>query len=199
MPNVYFTSDLHIGHHRILELYQWRPFSQERDIQAHDNKLIELWNSIISKHDIVYLLGDLSLRSVNETRRILERLNGRIYLCPGNHDSSLKSLSNYFVKVEQIMAVKFKKEIYQFLPSDIEFVLCHYPLAEWAGMHHGVFHLHGHCHGKCETRDSRRMDVGIDSTKKILTPLSEVLKYFKLTSGYPDYSDFPSDNSNIIF
>lgn len=189
MTNVYFTSDLHIGHQRILELYDWRPFVQERDIDAHDNKLIEMWNSVVSKRDTVYILGDMSLRSVNETRRILERLNGRKYLCPGNHDSSLKGLSNYFEKVEQIMAVKFKKEIYPFLSSDIEFVLCHYPLSEWAGMHHGVYHLHGHCHGKCETYNSHRMDVGIDSTKRILTSLSEVLKYFNLTPGNPCQSE----------
>lgn len=189
MPNIYFTSDLHFGHRRILELYQWRPFAQTRDIEAHDNKLIELWNSTVSRHDIVYILGDFSLKSASDNRKILERLNGHKYLCPGNHDSSLKGLSNYFEKVEQIMVVKFKKEIYSFLQSDMEFVLCHYPLAEWAGMHHGVLHLHGHCHGQCETHDSHRMDVGFDSTKKILTPLSEVLKYFNLTSCNPDQSE----------
>lgn len=178
MSNVYFTSDLHLGHRRILELYQWRPFAQMGDIEAHDNKLIELWNSKVSKHDMVYILGDFSLRSASENRKILEYLNGHKYLCPGNHDSSLKGLSNYFEKVEQIMIAKFKKEVYPFLHSDMEFVLCHYPLAEWAGMHHGVFHLHGHCHGQYETQDPRRIDVGIDSTKSILTSLEEIMLYF---------------------
>lgn len=181
MPNVFFTSDLHLGHSKILELYHWRPYAQEGDIEAHDNTLIEQWNSVVHKHDIVYILGDLSLKSTHETKRVLELLNGHKFLCPGNHDSSLKSLSNYFEKVEQIMTVRFKKKTYSFLQADIEFVLCHYPLAEWAGMHHGVFHLHGHCHGKCEAFDSRRMDVGMDATKSILTPLMEVLKYFNLT------------------
>ncbi|HRF68659.1 MAG TPA: metallophosphoesterase [Muribaculum sp.] len=189
MSNVYFTSDLHLGHRRILELYQWRPFAQMGDIEAHDNKLIELWNSTVSKHDMVYILGDFSLKSANENRKILERLNGYKYLCPGNHDSSLKSLSNYFEKVEQIMIAKFKKEIYTFLQSDMEFVLCHYPLVEWAGMHHGVFHLHGHCHGQCETPDPRRIDVGIDSTKSILISLEEVLMHFNLTLGTPVESE----------
>lgn len=43
MSNVYFTSDLHLGHRRILELCQWRPFARMGDIEAHDNKLIELY------------------------------------------------------------------------------------------------------------------------------------------------------------
>lgn len=189
MPNVYFTSDLHLGHRRILELYPWRPFALERDIEAHDNRLIEMWNSIVSRHDIVYVLGDLSLRPVSETRQILERLNGHKFLCPGNHDSSLKGLSNYFEKVGQIMVAKFKKEVYPFLQSDMKFVLCHYPLAEWEGMHHGVFHLHGHCHGQCETQNPRRIDVGIDSTKSILTSLEDIMMYFNHSLINPAESD----------
>ena len=80
MSNVYFTSDLHLGHRRILELYQWRPFAQMGDIEAHDNKLIELWNSTVSKYDKVYILGDFSLKSASENRKILEHLNGHKYL-----------------------------------------------------------------------------------------------------------------------
>lgn len=179
MPNVFFTADLHCGHRKILEMYKWRPYADAGDIEAHDNALIEQWNSTVSKHDIVYILGDLSLKSTYETRKILERLNGRKYLCPGNHDSSLKGLYNkYFDKVEQIMTVKFKKSIFPFLQEDAEFVLCHYPLAEWAGMHQGVYHLHGHCHGNIRSSDSRRTDVGIDATHRIIISLSEIVCHF---------------------
>lgn len=179
MSEIYFTADLHLGHKRILEMYPERPFAAEIDIDKHDAYVIGQWNKVVKKHDDVYILGDFSLRSVEDTHKILAHLNGRKYLCPGNHDSVLKSLYNYFEKVEQIMPVRFKTTRCPDLQADLELVLSHYPLLEWPGMHHDVYHLHGHCHGKCETADARRMDVGIDATKQILIPIYEVIAYFQ--------------------
>lgn len=172
MNNVFFTSDLHLGHVRMLELYSSRPFAKDLDINAHDEFLIQQWNETVDKHDIVYILGDFSLRPASETRQILQRLKGRKYLCPGNHDSSVKSLGNLFEKVQQIMEVTFKATRFAYLEKDIKMVLCHYPLLEWEGMREGAIHLHGHCHGALPAQSSPfRYDVGIDSTGRILTPL----------------------------
>lgn len=178
MNNVYFTADLHLGHRRILEMYPHRPFAAQRDVDAHDRFIIDSWNSTVDKNDDVYILGDFSLRGVDETRRILDSLNGRKYLCPGNHDSSLRSLENRFIKVAQIMPVVFKSSRFPFLASDIELVLCHYPLLEWAGMHHGVNHIHGHCHGKVSIPSENRIDIGFDATDRILIPLQDVIGIF---------------------
>ncbi len=178
MNNIFFTADLHLGHQRILEMYPDRPFASEDDISKHDTLMIVQWNKMVDKRDDVYILGDLSFHNVESTRKILQTLNGRKYLCPGNHDSVLKSLHSYFIKVEQIMNLRIKKTRFPALTEDLELMLCHYPLLEWPGMHHGVYHLHGHCHGKCETSDARRMDVGFDATKSILTPLSAIVDYF---------------------
>lgn len=177
MNNVYFCADLHLGHRRILELYPNRPFATTRDIDAHDEFLIRRWNEIADKNDDIYILGDLSLRPVEETRRILERLNGRKYLCPGNHDSSLKSLENYFVRVQQIMDVRFKVTRFPFLKEDLRMVLCHYPLLEWDGINDGVIHLHGHCHGTFANPASLfRYDVGLDSNGLSLIALATIYK-----------------------
>lgn len=176
MNNVYFTADLHFGHRRILELYHKRPFAAAQDINAHDEFLIQRWNEIADKGDDIYILGDFSLRPVAETRRILERLNGRKYLCPGNHDSSLKSLGRYFVRVQQIMEVRFKASRFPFLKEDVRMVLCHYPLLEWNGISDGVIHLHGHTHGnRSGSPTVRQYDIGIDSNREILTALSEII------------------------
>jgi len=183
MSKIYFTADLHFGHHRILELYPNRPFAETRDIDAHDEFIIQRWNEIANKDDEIYILGDFSLRPVAETRRILERLNGRKFLCPGNHDSSLRSLGNYFVKVQQIMEVRFNASRFSFLKEDLRMVLCHYPLLEWDGINEGVIHLHGHCHGTLVNSESPfRHDVGIDSTSKILISLEEIER--KLIANY---------------
>lgn len=180
MSKIFFTADLHLGHRHILDVYSGRPCAGRGDIAMHDEFIIRQWNESVGRHDEVYILGDFSLRPASETRRILERLNGRKYLCPGNHDSSLKSLGNYFVKVEQIMTVRFRPSRCPWLDSDISIVLCHYPLLEWDGMSQGVVHLHGHCHGMGVQSDARRLDVGYDATGRILLPLEDVVSHFRL-------------------
>lgn len=184
MNNVYFTADQHLGHRRILELYPNRPFAATRDIDAHDEYVIQRWNEIADKHDNIYILGDFSLRPVDETRRILERLNGRTYLCPGNHDSSLKRLGCYFERVQQIMNVRFKTSRFPFLKEDVRMVLCHYPLLEWEGINDGVIHLHGHCHGNLShSLTPSRYDVGVDSIFNIFIRLEEIEKIIGATNG----------------
>lgn len=189
MNNVYFTSDLHFGHRRILELYPNRPFAATKDIDAHDEYLIQRWNEIADKGDDIYILGDFSLRSVDETRKILERLNGRKYLCPGNHDSSIKSLEHYFIRVQQIMDVRFKATRFPFLKEDVRMVLCHYPLLEWDGINDGVIHLHGHSHGALVNCLSPfRYDVGIDSISNLFIPFSELAKVITVENKLEDIS-----------
>lgn len=185
MNNIFFTADLHLGHQNILRMYPDRPFSQDCNINLHDEYIIAQWNTLAGKYDDIYILGDLSLHNAEKTRKILERLNGRKYLCPGNHDSALKNLQNYFVKVEQIMSVRIKKTRCHGLETDLEIVLCHYPLLEWDGMNRGAYHLHGHCHGNLATHNTRRMDVGIDATKQILTPLTDIVHYWNRGEGEP--------------
>jgi len=77
-------------------MYPARPFASELDIDNHDAFIIEHWNKIVQRYDDIYILGDFSLRSADDTHKILERWNGHKYLCPGNHDSAIKSLYNYF-------------------------------------------------------------------------------------------------------
>ncbi len=42
------------------------------------------------------------------------------------------------------------------------FILFHYPIHEWDGMHRGDIHLFGHVHGNHVGR-GKSMDVGIDT------------------------------------
>lgn len=55
---VFFTSDLHLGHKKVLSIRK-----QFHDIKEHDDFLIEKWNNKVKKNDEVYILGDLSFRS----------------------------------------------------------------------------------------------------------------------------------------
>lgn len=77
--SVYFIGCLHLGD-------KW--MAQHRGFQDefyHDEHLIDTWNSIISKRDLVWILGDVTMES-KEHYHQLDRLKGRKKVCLGNHD-----------------------------------------------------------------------------------------------------------------
>lgn len=82
---IYFTADTHFGHHNIIE-YCDRPFKSDRHM---DKVLIRNWNDIVADDDIVYVLGDLTMKGSEHKsyiKNIIGRLNGHKHLILGNHD-----------------------------------------------------------------------------------------------------------------
>jgi calcineurin-like phosphoesterase family protein len=81
MALVYVTADTHIDHSLVASL---RGFDSPA---AHDEVLIESWNSVVTKRDHVWVLGDLCISSSRERWvPVVERLLGTIHLVSGNHD-----------------------------------------------------------------------------------------------------------------
>jgi calcineurin-like phosphoesterase family protein len=81
-PNVWFTSDLHLGHANIINLCN-RPF---RDVDHMNQELIIRWNNKVTDADVVFILGDLALGKIDESLELVKLLLGRKMLVPGNHD-----------------------------------------------------------------------------------------------------------------
>lgn len=77
----FFTSDLHLGHIRIIELSH-RPFA---DINEMNETLIRNWNAVVGPGDVVYALGDIFMGQ-SENAFLRKRLNGKMILVKGNHD-----------------------------------------------------------------------------------------------------------------
>ena len=75
--NVWFTSDTHFGHKRIIELAK-RPFSS---VEQMDGVMIESWNARVRPGDLVYHVGDFAFA---DHTPYLERLNGQKFLVKGN-------------------------------------------------------------------------------------------------------------------
>lgn len=88
----FFTADTHFGH-RLMALHRGHaPGAGSRDdvtlehVRAHDEDIVASWNSVVSDKDVVWHLGDLTLKHAAEIADILRRLNGRNRLVLGNHD-----------------------------------------------------------------------------------------------------------------
>jgi len=81
---VFFTSDLHFHHRRVID-FGYRPFKSLRHMH---HELIRRWNLRVSRDDIVYILGDFNFKGTSSTLELLNALNGQKVLIYGNHDKS---------------------------------------------------------------------------------------------------------------
>ena len=81
MARVFFTSDLHFGHTNLcLGLRQMSPVES-------DKLIIDNWNKVVTKRDVVYVLGDITMENQNIIPQYIKQLNGRIIIVGGNHDN----------------------------------------------------------------------------------------------------------------
>ena len=165
--HTFFTSDTHFNHANIIKFCN-RPF---KDVEQMNDVMIANWNSVIGKDDTVFHLGDFCLGSAAEWTKILDRLNGKIYLIMGNHD--LKNIRQGFISRFEHVAMQMRIEI-----GKKRIYLCHYPfLCFEGGYKDGVWQLFGHVH-------TRRSNSGIDAGR---------LQYL-----YPTQYDVGVDNNNFI-
>jgi len=88
MINVYYTGDSHYFHKNIIE-YCNRPFE---NVEQMNETMVERWNEVVKKEDMVYHVGDFGLGSYDKLKEIFDRLNGRKIIVRGNHDRSRTSL-----------------------------------------------------------------------------------------------------------
>lgn len=95
MSKVNFISDLHLGHKKILE---FSPHRGGTDMQSHAEWLVEQWNSVVSKKDLTWVLGDVCFDKA--FLPYLKKMNGSKHLVLGNHDEfSIEHYSKYFNKI----------------------------------------------------------------------------------------------------
>jgi len=79
--SVFVVSDLHLGHKNVIK---WSPTRGGYCVETHDNWIIERWNSVVAKRDVVWVLGDVAFSAEGLAK--VSRLNGYKYLVSGNHD-----------------------------------------------------------------------------------------------------------------
>lgn len=153
MANVFFTSDTHAYHKRIMEFC---PNSRRgADSDEMTELMIKAWNDRVTCKDTVYHLGDVSWGTEKQSKAFLSRLNGHIFLIKGNHDKGILSaeVKERFSDIRDYFRLRMGKQ---------DVMLFHFPIARWDKCHHGSFHLYGHEHGTF-AQPGRCMDVGIDT------------------------------------
>jgi calcineurin-like phosphoesterase family protein len=150
---LYFTSDPHFNHTRIIELCH-RPFATTAEM---NEKLIENWNATVKNYtDPVYCLCDFAFwykDAPHELFDLFDRLNGEKHLVIGNHDEQNTRVLR--------LPWKTKTHLEHVRYGEHRFVLCHFPIERWWHMERGVLHIHGHSHGHAPTR-AHRFDAGVD-------------------------------------
>lgn len=177
---IYFTSDLHFYHKNIIK---YSPsFRSYENADEMNEKLIELWNSIVTPEDTVYNLGDLSMAA--NTKKIIEvakRLNGKHFLILGNHDYPIKSEKEKLMEMIKDDGNKLFEDIrdYKFLTfPGVQIALSHYPMAGWENQQHGAIMLHGHLHDYITNVKGKILNVGFDLHGKLLS-LDDVVDFTK--------------------
>ncbi len=155
-----FTSDLHHRHKRIVEITNRGTSTSQED---HDNWLVDLWNSEVTKYDEAWHLGDLSFASrYNDIANFVSKLNGNINLIKGNHDK--EEVLNRLQNDGLINNWWHYKEI---KIQDTKVCLFHFPIIAWNQQGRGSWHLHGHCHGNLKESKGKIFDVGLDNAYNI--------------------------------
>jgi len=136
VSRVFVIADLHLGHAKVAGV---RGF---KDVAQHDYHLVEQWNKVVTKRDVVYVLGDVFRLD------LVDQLKGTKKLALGNHDRR---------------PVEVYSRLFSQVRACFEFdgcLLTHIPV------HPGQFHryelnVHGHTHARV-IEDVRYVPVSVE-------------------------------------
>jgi len=156
MSKVYFISDLHIGHKRICE-FSGPMRGNCITVEEHDAWIIEQWNSRVTKHDLVWILGDVCFDKTKLDT--LKKLRGSKHLILGNHDEFLVEYPKYFNKIHGFL--KYKGAWLSHAPIHPDEL-------------RGKVNIHGHVHHKT-VPDPRYISVCVEALNGIPVSWEELL------------------------
>ncbi|MCP4521000.1 MAG: hypothetical protein GY827_04790 [Cytophagales bacterium] len=138
--------------------------------QEHDNHIIEKWNSVVTKKDIVWILGDITMEK-KDPLKLLDRLNGSKKVVLGNHDRP-QDVPDMLKHVNHVCSSFTKKNV----------IFTHIPIHPQE-MNRFRLNVHGHLHenlvleweiGGVQVPDKRFINVScerVDFTPVLLNDL----------------------------
>ena len=165
--NTFFTSDTHFYHINILK-YCNRPFSS---VEEMNEKLIENWNNVVGKNDIVWHLGDFCFGKKENISEILPKLNGKINLVMGNHDHQ---------KIGFYYDVGFHRVYDRQIIINGFYILSHAPV-EFINENCPFYNIYGHVHDNPCYNTWSKSGICVCVERHDYKPISweEIQKYIK--------------------
>lgn len=196
MSEVWYTSDLHIGHRLVAGK---RGFWNEDEVddegncdpdtESHDRTIAENWDRVVGPKDTVWILGDISVNGKQYALDWIGERPGTRHLVTGNHDpvhpqyrTSQKAFPHWLYYFDTIQPFARRKL------SGIDYLMSHYPYWSFGDGPErtkpprdeqyrlpdlGMPLLHGHTHGT-EREHSSSFHVGLDAWDLQLVPQSVV-------------------------
>lgn len=189
--SIFFTSDQHFGHERILELGSGRPFE---NIGHHNISIVQNWFSVVEPEDTVFVLGDIAMGNFEESVKLFASLPGHKFFVPGNHDKIFSS-TNSASRIERFTPM-YEEVGFTILPENTsitldtswgaqEVLLSHFPYTvdshspedRYAAnrfVDEGLPIIHGHTHSRerFNLNNPREFHVGVDANS--FTPVKDV-------------------------
>lgn len=198
MSNVYYTSDIHIGHRLVAGL---RGFYDEDvvldtpngpeaqpDTDAHDAWLADIWDSTLRKGDQVFVLGDISINGGQHALDWIAARPGIKHLIAGNHDPVgpwdrrsqrlIRHWLQYFDTIQPYLRRKLNGHNYllshfPYMPYDrVEPRFEQYRLPNL-----GLPLVHGHVHSDQKFEYPNQLHVGVDAWDGQLVPQEFVMEW----------------------
>lgn len=178
MSNVFFISDTHFGHRKIVEGFSnsmhqnsgARPFSS---IEEHDEALVTSWNKVVGPKDTVYHVGDAFVGGelTHDQVMLWTRLNGNKNYVPGNHCTwnKIKQLAPFCNKVQA--SFEFKGEVL------VQHIPCHV-MEVTPGVGRFKLNIHGHLHRDIvmlgDKPDRRYFNVSVEQINYVPIAYDEI-------------------------
>jgi calcineurin-like phosphoesterase family protein len=161
MSRVFVISDLHLSHENMAIK---RGF---KDVLEHDEYIIKKWNSVVTKRDVVFVVGDITMES-KKHYYILNKLNGIKKVIGGNHDLP-KHLSELLKYVHSFCGIFKYKNL----------ILTHCPIHE-SQLGRFSKNVHGHVHENT-LDDDRYVNVSCEAIDYTPVLISQYLSEPKTT------------------
>jgi calcineurin-like phosphoesterase family protein len=103
-------------------------------VEEHDEHAIAQWNSVVSKRDVTYVLGDVTMEKAG-SYPLLDRLNGLKHVVLGNHDRR-QDVRKLLEHVESVAGMVNYKGV----------ILTHCPIHPMELEYRFPKNIHGHIH-----------------------------------------------------
>ena len=146
MSKIFVSSDYHFNHDREF-IWKARGFNS---VDEMNEAIISSHNSVITDEDDVYILGDICLGGgvpgiTAKNQALIERLNGRIHIILGNHDTPARQ--EMYMMCKNVVNVKYADMIHY---RGYHFYLSHFPTLtanlEKESLKQCTINLFGHTH-----------------------------------------------------